>query len=65
MTNARKIENAIHYLEMEIKISEKRMLEYGECFDGIEVKDKVRKELLKSHIRYCNHIKSILLGEWY
>lgn len=60
MNNDCRVIEIIHFLDIEIEKSRERMLEYGECFDGVKVNDVTRKELLKSHIRFCKHIKNIL-----
>lgn len=34
--------------------------EYAECFDGVKVGNETRKELLKSHIGFCENALKIL-----
>lgn len=48
------------FLETEKRISQERINEYAECFDGVPVNDHTRKELLKSHIRFCDRILKLL-----
>ena len=49
-------EGLIEWLNTEINITESRVSEYGECFDGIPVDNETRVELCKSHIRFCERV---------
>lgn len=52
--------NAFYFLETEKRISKERINEYAECFDGVPVDNETRKELLKSHIRFCDRVLKLL-----
>ena len=54
------VENTLEYLAKEIKISESRIDEYAECFDGVSVDNETRKKLLKSHIGFCEKVMKML-----
>lgn len=49
-----------HWLNREIERAKISMGEYAECFDGVKVDNKTRKELLKGHIRFCENALRIL-----
>lgn len=49
-----------HWLNREIEMAKISMGEYAECFDGVKVDNDTRKELLKSHIRFCENALKIL-----
>ncbi|HWT74351.1 MAG TPA: hypothetical protein VN258_06495 [Mobilitalea sp.] len=61
-----KTDEIIHFLDVEIEQSEKQIKDYNTMFDGIEVDNKTRIALVKSHIRFCEHIKKYIVGmiEW-
>lgn len=52
--------NAFYFLETEKRISKERINEYAEFFDGVPVDNETRKELLKSHIRFCDRVLKFL-----
>lgn len=49
-----------HWLNREIERAKISVDEYAECFDGVKVDNKTRKELLKGHIRFCENALRIL-----
>lgn len=46
-------ERLIEWLNTEINITESRISEYGECFDGVWIDNETRIELCKRHISFC------------
>lgn len=56
LEKAEKYDNVKEWLQTEIKISEQRKNEYGTCFDGVEVGNKIRIMLLERHIKFCENI---------
>lgn len=48
-------ERLIEWINTEIRITESRISEYGECFDGVYVDNETRIELCKRHIRFCEN----------
>lgn len=57
---SQKYEDIIEWLNREIEMAKISMDEYAECFDGVHVDNKKRKELLKGHIRFCENALRIL-----
>ncbi len=60
LEKSKKYEVIKQWLNREIERAKISIDEYAECFDGVKVDDKTRKELLKSHIRFCENELKIL-----
>ena len=51
-----RIEDVIHFFEMEIRLCKERSKAQTGYFNGIYVGRKESKELNKTHIKYCQDI---------
>lgn len=56
LEKAEKYDNVKEWLQAEIEISKRRKSEYGDCFDGVAVGNKIRIMLLERHISFCGNI---------
>ena len=56
LEKASKYDNVKEWLQTEIRISEQRRTEDGNCFDGVEVGNENRTMLNESHIKFCKNI---------
>lgn len=55
-----RIDNLIHFLKTEMRITAERQNTYHTVYDGAEVGWENTKQLLKNHYRFCEHMLKIL-----
>ena len=57
LDKADKYDKVKEWLQTEINFSQKRkILTYGNCFDGVPVGNENRIKLIESHIKFCENI---------